>query len=282
MIHKNVKLLFLVVAFVVPFSNNFSQQQSKPLPVVISCRKSFLGGSYVLQIKNTSASSLKIWIDARGKIATYNIPAGRMKKIGWVQGFRFDANDIYFIGSDGFNTIKQVMPSKELSAIRLGFSNDGALTINLSQSFLQKQLNKYLKLPISQNYPKIIDIELNQRPKIILKNISDKIYVDVVLQTISFSGKVHVPINLVVSFIPSYATGTGAIMASQIKVDDINIGGFPKQWFSQVTDIINKLIPIWFSNIKLFQIDKTTLKYCKFFNVRKIKVKNRRLVIELL
>ncbi len=279
---KKVRLLIIVVAFFAFFSISFSQLQTQPLPVVVTCRKSLFGGSYVLQIENTSASQLKIWLEARERIAAFLIPAGRMIDVGWVQGFRFDANDVFFIGADGYDTLRQAMPSTELSAIRIGFSNDGSLTLNLSQSFLQNQLSKYFKLPIIQNYPRILELEINEMPQIILRDGSDRIYANVVLQSLTFSGKVRIPINVTVSFVPYYIASTGIIAASKINVDNININGLPQQWFSQVTAIINQLIPIWFSNVQLFQLDRTTLKYCKFLNVRQISIQNGRLVIELL
>ena len=280
--HKKLKLLLIIVAFFALFSTSFPQLQTQQLPVVVTCRKSFFGGSYVLQIQNTSVSQLKIWLEAKERIATFLIPADRMINVGWAQGFQFDANDIFFIGSDGYDTLREAMPSTELSAKRIGFSQDGSLTINLSQSFLQNQLSKYFKLPIIQNFPRIVDLEVNQMPQIILRDGSNRIYANVVLQSLTFSGKVRIPINVTVSFVPYYIASTGIIEASQINVDNININGLPQQWFTQVTNIINQLIPIWFSNVQLFQIDRTALKYCKFLNVRQINIQNGRLVIELL
>lgn len=280
--HKKTRLLFIVVAFLVFFSTGYPQLETKQLPVVVTYRKSLFGGSYVLQIRDTSASPLKIWLDARGKIATFRIPAGRMKEIGWVQGFRFDANDIFFIGADGYDTLKQAMPGSELSAVRIGFSKNRAFTINLSQSYLQKQLAKYLELPLKQKYPKIGKIEINEMPQIILRDRSNRIYSNVVLLVIVFSGKVRIPINVTVSFVPSYIRSTGVIMASQINIDHINIAQLPENWFREVTTFINQLLSIWFSKVQIFQLDKNMLKYCKFFSVHKISVNNGRLEIELL
>ena len=280
--HKESNLLFILFVIVFFFSNAFPQLQTKPLPVVVTCRKSFLGGSYVLQIEDTSSSPLNIWLEAREKFATYLIPDGKMKEIGWVQGFRFDANDVFFMGAEGYDTLKSAMPSAELSPIRIGFSEDGALTINLSQSFLQEQLSKYLQLPIKQKYPNLLEIEINEIPQIILRDRSERIYANVVLQAIIFSAKIHVPINVTVSFVSSYVPSTGIIVASQINADNINISDLPNEWFNEVTMIINKLIPIWFSKVQIFQLDNTTLKYCKFLNVHQISVHNGRLEIKLL
>jgi hypothetical protein len=279
--HKKVRLLFIVVAFLAFLATSFSQLQTNPLPVEVSCRKSLIGGSYVLQIGNTSSSQLNIWLDAREKFATFLIPAGKSKEIGWVQGYRFDANDVFFIGSDGYDTLRKAMPCAELSTFRIGFSNDGALTINLSQSFLQNQLSKYLRLPIKQN-SKILDVEVNEIPQIILRDRSDRIYANVNLQTTSFSGKVHIPIKVAISFVPSFIPSTGVIIASQITVDNININGLPKEWLTEVTTIINQLLPVWFSSIQIYRLDKTTLKYCEFVNVRQVSVHDGRLEIELL
>ena len=280
--HKKLRLLLIVVAFFALFSTSFPQLQTQQLPVVVTCRKSFFGGSYVLQIQNTSASQLKIWLEAREKIAAFLIPVGRMIEIGWVQGFRFDEGEAFFIGADGYVTLRETMPSTGLSAIRIGFLQDGSLTLNLSQSFIQNQLSKYFKLPMIQNYPRIVELEINEMPQIILRDGSNRIYANVVLQSLTFSGKVRIPINVIVSFVSYYIASTGIIAASQINVDNININELPQQWFTQITNIINQLIPIWFSNVQLFQLDRTTLKYCKFLNVRQISIQNGRLVIELL
>lgn len=276
-----MKLLFILIVFIAFSQTNFPQVQTKPLPVEVTCRKSLMGGSYVLQIGNTSSSQLEIWLDAREKYSTFLIPAGKFKEIGWAQGFRFDANDVFFIGADGYDTLRKAMPSAELSSFRLGFSKEGALTINLSQSFLQDQLSKCLKLPIKQN-SKILNVEISEIPQIILRDRSDRIYANAKLQTTSFSGKVHIPINVTISFVPSYIPKTGEIIASQINIDDININGFPKEWLTEVTSIINQLIPVWFSNVQIYHLDKTILKYCQFFNVRQVSVHEGRLEIALL
>jgi hypothetical protein len=199
---RRIKFLIILVLFVVFYSTSYSQSQKIPLPVEVTYRKSFLGGSYVLQVKNTSDTKLKIWLDAREQIANFSIPPGKTKDIGWAQKFRFDANDVFFIGAEGYDTYNGVMPSTELSEVRIDFSNDGSLTINLSQSFLQKQLEKNLKLPIKEKYPKIMELEINEMPQINLRDRSDRIYVDVVLEAILFSLKVHVPVNVTASFVP--------------------------------------------------------------------------------
>lgn len=279
---KKVILIFSVFIILASISNDFAQPQTKTLPVQITFRKSLLGGSYVLQIKNISSMPLEIWLDAREKHATFNIPANKMKEIGWAQGFRFDANDVFVIGSNGYDTIRQTMPSNELSEIRVDFSNNEGLTVNLSQSYLQKQIAKSLKLPLNKKIQKIIEIELNEVPQIILKDGSDKIHAFVRLQTKTFSGKVIIPVNISISFRPYYNSSTGEILASQINVDDMNINNLPNNIFSDVTNIINSLLPIWFSEIKIFQIDNNTLKYLKLLNVRQISVHNRRLVINLM
>ncbi|OGU65972.1 MAG: hypothetical protein A2499_16130 [Stygiobacter sp. RIFOXYC12_FULL_38_8] len=276
------KLIFTVFTVLVLFSTCIAQSQTKPLPVQVTCRKSLLGGSYVLQIRNTSPLPIEIWLEAREKYATFIIQAEKMKEIGWVQGFRFDANDVFFIGSNGYDIIRQTMPSNELSEVRVDFLNNGALTVNLSQTFLQKKIAKSLKLPINKKYQGIIEIEMSKVPEIILKDRSDRIHANVLLQTITFSGNVKIPIKASISFLPSYISSTGEILASQINVDDININGLQNKLSSEATNIINGLLPIWFSEIRIFQLDTTTLKYLKFLNVRQISVYNRRLAIELL
>ncbi|MGD1046650.1 MAG: hypothetical protein ABR936_15185 [Bacteroidota bacterium] len=277
-----VRWLFFILATLSFLTNEFLQSQTKPLPIVVTCRKSLLGGSYVLQLQNTSIEQLNIWLDAREKIATFLIPAGKMKEVGWAQGFRFDANDLFFIGADGYDTIRQSMPNNELSSIRVGFSKDGGLTINLSQSFLQYLLPKIFELPIKITSSNVLEVSINDMPQIILEDMSDKIYANVVIQVIPFSSKVHIPINTSVSFVPFYIPSTGVLGVSQIKVENIDIVALPKEWLEEVTKIINNLIPIWFSKLEIYQLDKTVLKYCKFFSVRQISIHNRRLEIILL
>ncbi len=279
---KKIIFIFSVVVIITSISNSSAQPQTKALPVQVAYRKSLLGGSYVLQIKNASSEPLEIWIESREKCATFNITADKIKEIGWAQGFRFDENDVFVIGSNGYDIIRKTMPSNELSDIRLDFSNNGGFTLNLSQSFLQKQIAKSLKLPINKKYQNIIEIELNEVPQLILKEGSDKIHANVRLKTITFSGKVIIPVNASISFMPYYNSTTGEIFASQINVDDMNINGLPNNIFSDVTSIINGLLPRWLSEMRIFQIDKTTLKYLKLLNVRQMNVQNRRLVINLL
>jgi hypothetical protein len=278
---KARQVIFILIFFSF-LTNDFLQSQTKPIPVVVTFRKSLLGGSYVLQLQNTSNEQLNLWLDAREKIFTFLIPAGKMKEIGWAQGFRFDANDLFFIGADGYDTIRQAMPNTELSSCRISFSKDGSLTINLSQSFLQDLLPKFLELPIKETYSNVLEVAINDIPQIILRDRSDRIYANVAIQVTLFSGKVHIPINTNCSFVPFYIPSNGMLGASQIKVENIDINALPKEWLEEVTNIINKLLPIWFSKLEIYKLDKTTLKYCKFLNVRQISVHNGRLEIILL
>lgn len=280
--HINVRHVILILAFFSFLANDFLQSQTKPIPVIVTCRKSLLGGSYVLQLRNTSNEQLNLWLDAREQKSTVLIPDGKMKEIGWAQGYRFDATDLLFIGGDGYDTLRQAMPNTELSACRIDFSKDGSLTLNLSQSFLQDLLPKFLKLPIKETYSNALEVAINELPQIDLRDRSDRIYANVVIQVTLFSGKVHIPINTIFSFLPFYVPSTGILGASQIKVENIDINALPQEWLEEVTKIINTLLPIWFSKLEIYRLDKTTLKYCKFFNVRQISVHNRRLEIILL
>jgi hypothetical protein len=282
MIQYKVKWLFFVLATFSFLASEFMQSQTKPLPLVVTYRKSFTGGSYVLQLQNTSPEQVSIWLDAREKIATYLIPAGKMKEIGWAQGFRFDDNDNFFIGGDGYDTLRQTMPNTGLSAYRISFSKDGSLTINLSQSYIQGLLPKYLELPVKQTHSNIFEVAITDLPQIILKDRSDRIYANVLVHLALFSGKIKIPMNTSLSFVPLFDPTKGNISASQIKVENIEINAVPKEWLDDVTRIINQLIPIWFSKLELAQLDKTTLKYCRYFNVREINVRNGRLEIVLL
>ncbi|MGD0590743.1 MAG: hypothetical protein ABSA44_08095 [Bacteroidota bacterium] len=277
-----VRWLFFVFAAFSFFASEFLHSQTQPLPLIITCRKSFLGGSYVLQLQNTSTEQLNIWLDAREKNATFLIPAGKTKEIGWAQGFRFDDNDNYFIGGDGYDTLRQTMPNTGLSACRISFLKDGSLTINLSQSYLQGLLPKFLELPVKGTYSNILEVAITDLPQIILKDRSDRIYANVLVHLTLYSGKINIPMNTNLSFVPFYIPAKGSLGASQIKVENIEINAVPKEWLEEVTKIINQLLPIWFSKLEFAQLDKTTMKYCKFFNVREVNVHNGRLEIVLL
>lgn len=235
-----------------------------------------------MQLQNISTEQLNIWLDAREKIATYLIPAGKMKEIGWVQGFRFDDNDNFFIGGSGYDTIRQTMPNTGLSACRISFLKDGSLTINLSQSYIQGLLPKFLELPIKRTYSNNLEVAITDLPQIILKDRSDRIYANILIHVTLFSGKINIPMNVILSFVPFYVPTKGSLGASQIKVENIEINAVPKEWLEEVTNIINQLLPIWFSKLEIAQLDKTTMKYCKFFNVREVNVHNGRLEIILL
>jgi hypothetical protein len=277
-----VRTLFFILATFSFLASEFLQSQNKSLPLVVTYRKSFLGGSYVLKLQDTSSEQLNIWLDAREKIATFLIPAGKMIEIGWAQGFRFDDNDNFFIGGDGYDTIRQTMPNTGLSPCRIRFLKDGSLTINLSQSYLQGLLPKFLELPVKGNYSNILEVAITELPKIILKDRSDRIYANVLVHLTFISGKINIPTKANLSFVPFYVPEKGSLGASQIKVENIEINAVPKDWLKEVTKIINQLLPLWFSKLEFAQLDITTMKYCKYFNVREVNVRNGRLEIVLL
>jgi len=241
--------------------------QTKPLPVSVTCRKSFLQGSYVLQIQNTSNEQLRLWLQAKGKISPFVLPAGKMEEFGWAQGFRFDANNVFAMGADGYDTLKQRMPNGELNPFKIDFAEDGSLAISLSQSYLQERVPKFIKLPIKQRASNIFEISLNQIPQIILEDGSERIFSDATLQASVMSGRLRFPVVASVSFVPSYSPSTGEISATQIKIENIDvnvpnsdIGLLPQDWREQVSQVINNILPVVFAKFVFYKIEKNWLK----------------------
>lgn len=281
---KLVRLNFVFVAISIllfPYII-IAQNLSKQLPLEVSFRKSFLGGSYVLQLKNTSDSLLNIWIDARDKKAFFKLRPNVMKSIGWAQGFRFDANDIFVIGADGYNIFKGTMPSEEINEFRIDFSKNGGVIISLSKSFIQKQISEQIKLPIKEKIPNIAQFEINQMPLIFFQDNSNKIYVKIDLQTFIFSGKIKLPVKIITSFVPNFNPSTGEVIASQSYIEELGIENLPENLFKDLKNLMNEIILRLFSEIVVFKLDKTILKYCDLLNVRNVIIKNRRLQIEIL
>ncbi len=261
--------IILLLAIISLFVNDSLRSQTKPLPIIVTCRESTFKGSYVLQIQNSSNEKLNLWLHAKGKTSPFLLPSGKMVEFGWAQGYKFDANNLFLIGGSGYDTIKQVMPNVELSPWRIGFSKDGGLAISLSQSFLQKELPKYLKLPIKESASTAVEIELNQMPQIVLKEESDRIYSKAILQASLLSGKLHLPIVAEVSFIPSYIPDNGQIIASQIKIENIDMSVLPKEWLDDATQIVNKILPILFAKYVVYQLEKNwQLKIAKAMGLR--------------
>lgn len=208
---------FSLLTIIAVFPTEFLNSQTKSLPISVTCRKSFLQGSYVLQIQNSSNEDLDLWLEAKGKTTSFVLPAGKMKEFGWAQGYKFDAKNLFLIGGTGYDPINKRMPEDELSPWRIGFSKEGGLALSLSQSFLQDRLPKYLQLPIMEKPTNYLEVSLNQIPMIILKEGSDRIYTDATFEGSLSSGRVRLSIVASASFIPSYASATGEVTASQIK-----------------------------------------------------------------
>ncbi len=277
---KIVSISSILTIFTI-FACDTLQSQTKPIPITVTCRESLLKGSYVLQIQNTFNEKLDLWLQSKDKISPFSLPAGKMIEFGWAQGYRFDANNLFLIGGSGYDTIIQVMPNIELSPWRIDFSDDG-LALSLSQSFLQTRLPKYLELPIKEKYKTFFEIEINQMPQIILKEGSDRIYTNAILQATLFSSNLRVPIVANVSFVPLYIPSTGQICASQIKIENINMNVLPKEWIDGATQIVNKLLPVLFAKYVIYQLEKNwLLKVAKAAHLR-TKVIDGRLEIIIL
>jgi hypothetical protein len=258
---------------------NVLEAQLQPLPVTVACRKSFLGGSYVLQVKNLSSVELTIWLRAKGKTAAFDVAAGKVKTIGWAQGFRFDANNHFALWAAGYDTIQQVMPSTELSPLRISFTNDRGLAVSLSKSLLQEQLSKNLRLPIKERASNILEVSLNDAPQIDLREGSDRIDAEATLQASVISGKVRFPILTKVSFIPSYSPSTRQLIASEIVVEDIDVKFLPPEWTGVATEFLNRIVPAIFSKVVIYQLEKKEQKYARLLHVRDVRVNDGRLEV---
>ena len=266
---NTVSILCLLVVFAL-FPDALPQSQTNPLPIAVTCRKSLLQGSYVLQIQNSSKEQLSLWLQAKGKVTPFVLPGGKMKEFGWAQGYRFDANNLFLIGGAGYDTIRQVMPNVELSPWRIGFSKEGGIAVSLSQSFLQKRLPKYLQLPITEKASNVLQIALNEVPQIVLKEGSDRIYSDATLEGSLLSGRLRFPLVASVSFIPAYASSTGEITASQIKIENIDVkipnsdvSLLPKDWLDQATRIVNNMLPVLFAQYVIYKLEKNWICCCE-------------------
>ena len=265
--------LFTIIAV---FPTDSLSSQIKTPPISVSSRKSFLQGSYVLQIQNSSNEDLDLWLQAKGKTTQFALSAGKMKEFGWAQGYKFDANNAFLIGGKGYNPISKRMPENELSPWRIGFSKEGGLSLSLSQSFLQNRLPKYLDLPIKEKPTRYLEISLSIIPKIILNEGSDRIYTDATLKGSLFSGKARFPIVASASFIPSYVPASGEVTATEIRIENIDVkipntdmSIFPKEWLDETNRFVNNIMPALFSKYVIYKIEKKWIqKLAKSANLR--------------
>ncbi len=271
-------LLFIIIVCKIC---NVLQAQTKPLPVSIAARKSLWGKSYVLQLTNLSREQLTVVLLAKEKTASFAIPAGQKKDIGWAQGFSFDANNHFAVTADGFDTIKQVMPSTELAPWKLTFTEDRGLAISLSKSLLQQELPKNLGLPIKQKASNVFEISLSDSPVLDLREGSNRIYADATLHA-SILGKVKFPVLAKVSFVPSYSGSTRQLIASEILVDQIDVKLLPAEWTEVARQIVNEIIRASFSKVVLYELDRSEQKYAKLTRLRDVRVKDGRLEMLIL
>lgn len=278
---KTASTIFLLAVSIF-FTNDSLHSQTKPLPITVSCRESTFEGSYVLQVHNSSNEKLDLWLQAKGKISPFLLPAGKMVEFGWAQGYKFDANNLFFIGGNGYDTTKGLMPNIELSPIRITAPKDGGIGLSISQSLLQSQLPKNLQLPIKEKYSTVFEVEINQVPQIKLIEGSDKIYINAILQTSLFSTKAHIPIAVSISSIPFYTPATGQLGVTQIRVESININLLPKEYLDAITQLVNDILPFVFNKYVIVQLEKKwQLKLAHFASLR-TRVNDGRLEILIL
>ncbi len=266
---------FLFTALALP------QTTLKNAPINVSCRLSAFEGSYVLIVQNLSAENLDLWLRAKGKLTELHLTANSKKEIGWAQGFKFDANNHFYIWGNGYDTLHQTMPEKELSPWRIGFA-DGGLALSLSKYLLQSQLEKHLTLPMKKKALKAIDIEMNHAPIIVLKEGSERIYANVKLQPSLLHVNLSKPITVSASFIPYYKQANGQICATQIRVEEMLLDDAPNDLLNNITPAVNALITELFSSYVMYQIENSFLiKLAKVVNLRG-KVLDGRLEIVIL
>lgn len=256
--------------------------QIKPLPIKTNVRKSFFGGSYVLQVHNTSDNEITLWLGAKEKTESYMLQTGESKDIGWAQGFRFEANDAYFLWADRCDTIRQMMPSDELSQWRLQFTERGGFVLNLSQSYVQNRLQEEVKIPFEQSYSNNLCVAIENYPQVIFRDGSNRIFAEVPITTKWFRTSPKVLIKTTISFVPIYEPSSGKVFATDLQINNIDINLVPKEWLSNFKDIINQLLVVLFKPFVIFQLDKSILKYAKFFKVREMIVHDGRLEIHFL
>jgi len=257
------------------FANDFLQSQTRPLPIIVTCRESSLRGSYVLQVQNSSNDKLDLWLQAKGKVSPLLLPAGKMVEIGWAQGYRFDANNLFLIGGSGYDTIRQVMPNVELSLMRLEHRKEGGFELSFSQSYVQKKAQDF-KLPIKVSYSRG-DIEIKEVPQMELREGSNRMYAHCVVEASGARGR----IPLTLSFIPEYIPATGQLVASQIQIEKSDQGIVLQQYIDFATDLVNAFLPAVFSNYVLYTVPKSLLPAAKLFRVHDASVTDGRLVLAI-
>lgn len=275
---KAISIISLFVIFTL-FANDSLQSQNKPLPVAITIRHAFNNRSYVLQIKNSSNEALNLWLQAKGTRSLFLLTVGKLVEYGWTQGYHFDANNKFFIGGDGYETIKDSMPNVELSPIRIQHRKEGGFKLSFSQYYVQQKAKDF-KLPIKKTLSSV-ELEINQVPQMELKDESNRMYAHCILEASVAGGKIPAPIYATLSFIPEYIPATGQLVASQIQIEKIDRGIFPQQYVDEATNLVNALLPFVFSNYVIYQLDKTLLTFAKLFKVRYATVRDGRLELSI-
>ena len=278
---KAVSILSLLTILSL-FAQDSSQTQKRHLPVAVTYRKALLTRSYVLQIQNSSNEGLNLWLQAKGKISQFLLPVGKTREFGWAQGYHFDANNLFRIGGDGYDTIISVMPNIELAPWRFSFPRDGGLGLSFSQSYIQEKLVGALKLPLKIDSSSIVQMSVKPAPQIIFREGSDKIYANVFLEASLVNGNLQFPIVTSASFIVYYDAVDRQLGVSQIKLENIDVKGFPKEYLDGANQIVNRAVTLLFSNKVILQLeDSWVLKIAKFFSLR-TRVSDSRLEILIL
>lgn len=247
---------FLIALVITLLTNKFTLAQLKPLPIYVSCRQALLTRSYVLEIKNTSNQELNLWLQAKEKYLSFKLGPGKETNFGWMQGYHFDANNIFSLGAEGYDTVKERMPAVELSPWRISFPSGGGIALNLSQYFLQQQLDKHVKTPMQLSSSRILDLSLNQEPLIVLREGTERVFVNTILMVSIFSSKVHIPIHITASFAPFYDRSNGEIGVNQIRIEKVGVELVPQEYTDEVTKIVNEFIPIIFSKYVIYRLKK--------------------------
>lgn len=105
------KLIFISLTFI-------SCVLSADFPVAMSYRKAITGDGYVVTMKNTSDSSIRVKFSALDKKAEKVVDAGRTWELGHAEGFVFAVQDKYSV-TVGNQSVEQIIP--ETPAITVSF-----------------------------------------------------------------------------------------------------------------------------------------------------------------
>ena len=195
------------------------------------------------------------------------------------QLYHFDANNVFLVGSVGYDTLMGIMPNLELSPMRIEYQKKGGFLLSFSQSYVQdraEHLNYHLKKSFSS-----VQVEISQVPQIELRQGANRMYAHCILQTSIAGVKYTASIPATLSFIPNFVQQTGELVASDMQVEKPENGILPPEYVDPCIGAINVLLPEVFANYVLYTVPKSQLFAAKFFGVRDARVVEGRLELSI-